>query len=129
MIYNLVQYLLTNLTSINFVANGFNPESDQDAVMVRETGGEPQHWYDRTDWAVQVISRSKNVAIAQLNAYSVYNLLKNKFGLLLPEATVGEDVYSAIQTYQVSPLQTPNYLGADDKHLEMFSFNLTITTK
>lgn len=129
MIYNLAQYLIVNLTSINFVTNGFNPDSDQEAVMISETGGEPQHWYNRTDWAVQVISRSLNVNVAKQNAESVYNLLKNKFGVLLPEVTVDEVVYPAVQTYQISPLQTPNYIGADDKHFEMFSFNLTITTK
>jgi len=128
MIYNLVQYLIVNLPLINFVANGFGPDSEQDIIMVSETGGDVQHWIDRTDWAVQVISRAKNMNIARKNAYSVYNLLKNKLEFMLPEVTVDEVVYPAVKTYQTSPLQSPGYLGADEKHLEMFSFNLTITT-
>lgn len=129
MIYNLVKYLLTTLSSIVFVANGFNPDSESNEVMISETGGDPKHWYDRTDWTVQVISRSLNVDLAKRNIESVYNLLKNKFGIQFPAITVGGVLYPALQTYQISPLQTPGYLGADDRHLEMFSFNLTITTK
>ena len=128
MIYNLLQYLKTNLPTIDFVANGWNPDSDQDTVMISETGGDPKHWYDRTDWAVQILSRGKNTNIAKENADDVYNLLKNRFGLTLPQVIVNGVVYEAIKTYQISPLQTPSYLGATPENLEMFSFNLTITT-
>jgi len=128
MIYNLVQYLIVNLPLINFVANGFDPDSEQDIIMMSETGGEVKHWIDRTDWAVQVISRAKSMNTARKNAFSVYNLLKNKLEFMLPEVTVDGVVYPTIKTYQTSPLQPPGYLGADEKHLEMFSFNLTITT-
>jgi hypothetical protein len=129
MIYNLVEYLITELPSIMFTANGFNPDSIADEVMVRDSGGDPKHWYDRTDWTVQIISRSMNVDLAKRNVDAVYNLLKNKFGVQLPAKTVAGVVYPAMQTYQISPTQTPGYLGADDKHLEMFVFNLIITTK
>lgn len=128
MIYNLTQYLITNLPLINFVVNGWNPDSDQDAVMISETGGEPQHWYNRSDWAVQVISRAQDSNTAKENIELVYNLLKNKLGLALPEVTVNEVLYPAIIAYQISPMQTPGYIGATQEHLEMFSFNLTITT-
>jgi len=128
MIYNLAQYLIVNLATINFVVNGFSPDSDQDEIMISETGGEPQHWYNRTDWAVQILSRGKNVNTAKKNIESVYNLLKNKLGLLLPQVTVGGILYPAIQTYQISPIQTPGYLGSNEENMEMFSFNLTITT-
>jgi len=128
MIYNLVQFLINNLPSIDFVANGFSPDSLQTQVMVSETGGEPQHWYDRTDWTVQVISRSAKVNVAKQNADSVYAILKNRFGLLLPQAIVDGVTYPALQTYQISPIQTPGYIGATEENLEMFSFNLTITT-
>ncbi len=128
MIYNLVAYLTANLTTIDFIANGLSPDSPQTAIMVSDTGGEPQHWYARTDWAVQVLSRSKSVDTAKQNIDAVYALLKNRFGLTLPEATVGGIVYPAIVGYQISPIQTPGYIGTTEEHLEMFSFNLTITT-
>ena len=59
---------------------------------------------------------------------AVYNLLKNKFGVLLPRVIVGDTEYEDVQTYQISPLQTPGYIGSTEENLEMFSFNLTITT-
>lgn len=128
MIYNLAQYLIVNLPTINFVVNGFSPDSNQDEVMISETGGEPQHWYNRTDWTVQILSRGKNVNVAKKQIDDVYEELKNKFGLLLPEVIIGGVVYSAIQTYQISPIQTPGYLGANEENMEMFSFNLIVIT-
>jgi len=129
MIYNLLQYLIVNLPLIVFIANGWSPDSDEDSVMVSDTGGDPKHFYLRTDWAVQIISRAMNVNVAKENVDNIYSLLKNKFGITFPEITVNGVVYPAVKTYQISPLQTPGYLGADEKHLEMFSFNLIITTK
>ena len=128
MIYNLAQYLIVNLATINFVVNGFSPDSNQDEIMISETGGEPQHWYDRTDWTVQVLSRAKNVNTAKKQIDDVYEKLKNKIGLSLPEVTVAGVVYPAVQTYQISPIQTPGYLGANEENMEMFSFNLIVTT-
>lgn len=128
MIYNLAQYLIEKLTTINFVVNGFSPDSKQDEVMISETGGEPQHWHNRTDWAVQILSRGKNVNVAKKQIDDVYEELKNRIGLLLLQATVGGVIYPAVQTYQISPIQTPGYLGANEENMEMFSFNLTITT-
>jgi len=127
-IYNMLQYLITNRPLINFVANGWNPDSNEDTIMISETGGDPQHWYDRTDWAVQVLSRAKNVEIAKENIESVYALLKNKFGLVFPQVIIGGVTYPQVITYQITPMQTPGYLGATPEHLEMFSFNLTIVT-
>ena len=128
MIYNLLQYLQDNLPDISFVVNGFSIDSEIDEIMIGETGGEPQHWYDRTDWAVQIISRSSNVTVAKQNIEAVYSLLKNKFGVLLPRVIVGDTEYEEVKTYQVSPLQTPGYIGSTEENLEMFSFNLIITT-
>lgn len=129
MIYNLVQYLKTNLPLYVFVVNGFSPDSPQDAILVSQNGGEPQHWYDRTDWTVQFLSRAVSVNVAKEQIDSVYVLVKNKFGLSLPEVTVNSIVYPIVKTYQVSPIQAPGYIGADEKNLEMFSFNVTIVTK
>ncbi len=128
MIFNLVQYLRNNLTSLTFSVNGFDPDSVEDQLMVSETGGEPQHWYPRTDWTVQILSRAGSSVVAKENIESVYTLLENKFGIVLPAVTVNNVVYPLVQTYQISPIQTPGYIGASREHLEMFSFNLTITT-
>jgi hypothetical protein len=128
MIYNLVAYFKAQLPSLNFVANGWNPESPIDSLMIRQTGGEPQHWYDRTDWSVQIISRSKNPVLSKTQIDQAYSEIKNKFGIELPQVTVDGTVHSAVKTYQISPIEAPGYIGADEENLEMWSLNLSITT-
>jgi maltose-binding protein MalE len=129
MIYNLVEYLRLQLPTLNFIANGWDPDSEQNSIVINDTGGDPNHWIPRTDWAIQIISRANSVTLAKEQADTVYNLLKNKIGITLPQVTVNDIVYKAVKTYQISPMQTPGYLGADEKHLEMFSFNIVLITK
>ena len=128
MIFNLVSYLKINLTDITFYPNGWRPDSEHDSVMVLQSGGDPNHWYDRTDWMMQIISRAENVNNAKSQIDDVYEELKNRYGLELPAVTVNSIVYPLVKTYQISPLQTPGYIGADKANLEMWSFNLRITT-
>lgn len=129
MIYNLVTYLKIQLPLINFVANGWDINSEQDSISVIDTGGDPKHFYERTDWSIQILSRANEINVAKKQIEDVYVKLKNKYGIILPEVTVDTIIYPAIKTYQISPNQTPGYLGADNKHLEMFSFNIIIVTK
>ena len=128
MIFNLVKYLTDQLGTITFYTNGWRPDSEKNSVMVSQSGGESQHWYDRTDWTVQIISRAENTVEAKEQIDSVYDLLKNKFGLTLTAVTVNGILYTAKETYQISPLQVPGYLGTDDANLEMWSFNIRVTT-
>ena len=129
MIYNLVQYLITQFPSYVFLANGFSQDSAKDSIMLSESGGEPQHWYSRTNHAVQIISRATIVNIAKKQIDDIYEELKNRFGLTLPQVIIDGNTYEQVRTYQISPVQSPSYLGANEEHLEMFSFNLTIVTK
>jgi hypothetical protein len=129
MIYNLVEYCSVQLPSINFTANGFNPDSPIECVAISQTGGDPAPWYDRNDYSVQILSRASSAPVAKENADSVFNLLKKRFGLQLPSVTVNSILYPAITTYQFVWRQEPSYIGADDENLEMWSFNLTVTTK
>jgi hypothetical protein len=128
MIYNLVQYVINNLSSLNIIANGFDPDSNSDQIMINVTGGEPQHFYNRTDWTVQILSRSKNVTTAKKQIEQVYNLLKNKFAIVLPQVIVDGVTYPTITAWQISPIQAPGYLGANQESIEMFSFNSIVTT-
>jgi len=128
MIYNLRKYLTLNLPDITFYANGWRPSSARDSVMILQSGGDPKPWYDRTDWTVQVMSRAENIVNAKEQIDEVYEELKNRYGLELPAITVGTTLYPLVKTYQISPLQTPSYIGADNANLEMWSFNLIITT-
>lgn len=129
MIYNLVNYVQTQLSALVIVANGFAPDSPVEAITISQEGGTPGHWYDRNDNAIQILSRSNSTTKAKYNIELVYSLLKNRFGLLLPSVTVDSILYEAIQTYQISPIQVPGYLGNDDENLEMWSYNLMATTK
>ncbi len=128
MIYNLRSYLTINLPDIIFYANGWRPDSEHDSVMVLQNGGDPLPWFDRTNWTVQIMSRAENIVNAKKLIDAVYNKLKNRYGLELPAITVGSTVYPLVKTYQISPLQAPGYIGADKANLEMWSFNLRITT-
>jgi uncharacterized secreted protein with C-terminal beta-propeller domain len=128
MIYNLVEYISRKLPDLNIVTNGFDPDSKEDQVMVSETGGEPAHYYDRKDWTIQVLSRSASAVKARQNIGEVYLLLNNKFGVVLPRVVVDSVRYPRLTAWQISPIQTPAYLGATVENLELFSFNLTVTT-
>ena len=128
MIYNLVQYLTTELVTTSFVANGWMANSPQNSVLVKQSGGDVKHFYERSDWRVQILSRAENIVTSKEQIELVYAKLKNKFGLLLPQVTVNGIIFAAVKTYQISPIQVPGYLGADEMNLEMWAFNLIITT-
>ena len=128
MIYNLTAYLVTNLPAVDFVANGWTEESPANSVLVRQTGGDVVHHYDRTDFAVQFISRAESAVVAKEQIDDVYDLLKNKLGVLLAAKTINTVVYPAVQTYRIVPMQAPGYIGADDVNGEMWSVNFIITT-
>ncbi len=129
MVYNLYRYLKAQLTSIIFIANGWEKESPEESITIMQRGGLPDHYNIKQDISIQVLSRSMDVNMALFNINMVYILLKNRFGLILPEAIVGDTVYPEIKTYQVSPIQSPGYLGSDRNSLQMWSFNLMVTTK
>ncbi len=128
MIYNLGAYVVAQLPAIDFAINGWIKGSPENSVMLRQTGGDVIHHYDRSDYAVQFISRAGSSAEAKEQIDDVFNLLKNKLHVLLPEKTVNAIVYPAVQTYRIVPMQAPGYIGADDANLEMWSVNFIITT-
>ena len=128
MIYNLVKYLSDQLPALSFVTNGWEPNSERNSIMIRQTGGD-QKPFNRKDYMAQVMSRAKNTVIAKTQVDAVFDLLKYKYGLLLPAVTIGVVVHAAVQTYQVAPIALPGYIGADNENLEMWSFSLTITTE
>lgn len=126
--YNLFQYLKTLLPAISFVVNGYGPKSPDDCIKINMTSGDPTHWYVRNDWSLQLLSRSKDMEVSKSIIQQVYNAILNKFGLQLPEYTLGSLVFPAIKAYRIVPMQTPGYIGADNAGREMFSFNITLTT-
>ena len=129
MIYNLTNYLITQLTALTFTADGFLSDTSEESITVIDNGGVESAWIDRKEYLVQVMSRSNDKTEARVNIYSVYDLLNRRFGLTLAAVTVKSIVYPAIKTYQISPNQLPGYIGSTDTHLEMWSVNFRVITE
>lgn len=127
--YNLTQHLIDTFASYNFVTNGFAEDTVDNVIMIQNNGGDVDHWYDRTNYSIQILGRNNSVVTGKEQIVNVYNELKNRFGLLLPAVTVDSVVYPAVQTWQISPIQFPGKIGVDDRGLAMYSFNVVITTK
>ena len=128
MIYNLWKYLEAELPALNYIIDGWEESDDlSNAILLTATGGDPAHWFDRTDDTVQVISINVSKVSAKQNADLVYNKLKNRFGLTLPAATVNSVVYPALTTAQISPIQSPGYIGTDQNKNHMYSINFKVT--
>ena len=127
MIYNLINYLKVQLPTLDFVANGFSVKSPSESITVIQTGGTVEHWYVRTDVTAQILSRAEYSDKAKQNIDKVYNLLLNKFGLTLPAIVVNGKVYPEVILWQVSPIQYPGYIGADEENLEKWSYNIKAT--
>lgn len=126
MIYNLAQYLITNFPAYDFTVNGFQHDSPVNCINIRSTGGDLDHWYDRTEATAQILVRAHDNVIGKEQVDEVFNLMKNRFGLLLPEVIVNSVTYPEVQTAQISPIQIPESLGADDEGRFLWVFNLQI---
>jgi len=123
MIYNLVSYLVTQLPTLEFSANGFSPDSPKECISVRQTGGDPDHWLNKVTINIQFLSRAESSDPAEFNLTEVYNLVLNRYGLVLPEVTVNERVHPEITAWQLSPIQAPGYIGVNNVNLEQWVFN------
>lgn len=127
MIYNLVKYCMTVFPTLAIYSDAWDNNSVDDSIKISDTGGEVDHNNGRIDASVQIMSRSKNRVDARTNIELVFQELKNRFGLLLPEVTVDSVVYPQVKTYQIVPMQNPGYLGATEESYHLYSFNVVIT--
>lgn len=127
MIYNLVRYLITEFPTINFVAEAFNSQSPEDCIQVQDTGGQVNHDNGRQDVTVQFKSRSKDNWLARRDIELVFEKVKNRFGLELPEVTVNSIIYSAVMTYRIVPIQKFGYIGTSSENHHMYTFNSIVT--
>ena len=130
MIFNLVEYLNTQLTPLIFTSNGWLKDTPEEALAVIENGGSVPAWINRKDFAIQILSRANSKVLARKNANTVFDYLNNRFsGLVIPAVTVEAVVYPAVTTYQILANQIPGYIGSTDANLEMYSVNFRITTE
>lgn len=125
---NLVQYLRDRALGITIVADVLTEESPINCVVISQSGGSPDHFYPRTDWRFQVLSRARASTDAKAACEKVYVVLKNKWDLVFPAVTVDGVVYPTVTGNQVSPIQTPAGIGADQANLFMWVFNLMVVT-
>ncbi len=127
MIYNLTNYLKTQLTTYTFIANGWRKDSPDESIIVNDDGGIPDHYDFKMDLTVQILARSRDSVTSRKYATDVYDLLLNRFGLTLPEVTIDLVTYPAVNTAQISPIQRPAFIGMDDEGRALYSFNIQIT--
>lgn len=127
MLYNLVQYLITEFPNISFVADGYNTKSPIDCIVVKDSGGILNHYSGRPDITVQFLSRSSVLWKARDNASQVFEKLKNRIGLVLPVVTVNNIVYPQVTAYRIVPIQRYGYLGTSAENQHLYSFNSIVT--
>lgn len=126
MIYNLAKYI-TNNTSLTINVNGFSPSSPDSTISVNEGSGDEMPWFDRVDTIVQFVSRATDKVEARSNAYTIYNLVKKKYGLILPEVTVSSVVYPELTGWGLRPVNTPQYAYDDESGRANYTFSIEVT--
>lgn len=131
MIFNFVQYLRNQFPTETIYANSMVLVSTQQSipdrmVLIRETGGSENPWLRYSQPTVQILVRDKSAPAARKLTYEIFENVTSRFGLILPAITVGSDTYTAIQTLQISAIQKPFCLGADENGRIEFSTNYKI---
>lgn len=127
--YNIIAYLQANEGLIlDPKVSGFDSDDVRESVMFVLDGGEKQNdSYSIVRMNLQVMARSKSSEKAKKQVFKVFNLIDNKFGLELPEYSDGTYQYEAVTVPQISAMQIPSYLGADNNFVHMWVVNFTLT--
>ena len=127
MVYNLAEYIDVN-TSLTINVNGFQPDGQDIVLCINEGSGDERPWFDRQDTIIQILSRARDRTVARKNSFIAYDLIKKKYGLTLPSATVGGDTFSSLTAWAIRPVNMPQYTYDDDNGRPVYSFSVEITT-
>ena len=127
MIYNLVQYLKNKFPDYIFIAEGYNDNSYKECIIVSESTATINHFTDRQDIHVQILSKHYDIVKNREQIKDVFDDLLNRFGLVLPEVTVNKKVYPEVIAYQISPIQGISYLGSTNDSYHLYTFNIVVT--
>ena len=127
MIYNLHKYVKTKLPSVSIGVAGYTNESPDECVMLFQSGGIVSHYLGREDYTVQFISRYRDMGKALSELMKVYTAIKNIFRITLPAVTINGTVYPLLIAWQISPMQSPGYIGTDENGRHMYSVNFIVT--
>lgn len=131
MIYNLSQYLKTKFPSITIYTNSRIYESSESfvpdqCILILDTGGIEKTNYRYSQNTTQIITRAIDMPKARNMAIEIFEELHGRFGIVLPQITVDSIVYAELQTSQISAIQRPYSLGADESGRYEFVTNYNI---
>jgi len=131
MIYNLVEHLKTQFANERIYCNARIQVATEDfipdrCVLVTETGGGETPWFQYVRKTVQILCRDFDIPKTRKLAWDIYSFITSRFGLILPQVVVDGVTYPAIQTAQISAMQEPFCLGADETSRIEFTTNFLI---
>jgi hypothetical protein len=130
MIYNLMQYIENEL-NYNIYINPRdiiypNNEPLESYIQIIETGGSPDAYIGDTNKTIQILCVDKDSPKARRKAENIFNLLNDRFGLILNAITVDGVYYPSIQISQISANTEPQFIGYNQNKLAEFSINFRI---
>lgn len=123
--YNLTNWLRTN-TGLDIKVNGRPVNETGDSIILNAKGGPVAARELRNDYAVQVQVKNSDPVDAKQNIDIVYNEMLNRYCMTLPEVTVKGKVYAEVTVAQMSPMQSPAYIGTDENGLHLWTVNFRI---
>lgn len=119
MFYNLAKYIKNVFPAETIYTNVISKRSVQDnvpdrIVLLRETGGGETPDFKFVRKTFQVITRDFDAPDARKLSWDIYEEITSRFGLVLPSVTVDTILYPEIQSAQITAINEPQSLGADD---------------
>lgn len=124
MIFQFYTYLKAQFPQINFIAEGEDPESEQDRVIVIERPGDPGGLGKFDGAIVQILSYGVDPATARNNANSIYDLLRERFDVTLPAH--GQTGTNDIHATSIRALQRPYMFETDQTGVTLYGNNYEI---
>jgi len=118
--YSFAQYLKNQFPAETIYLNGRHLISGQEEipdrnVLINDTGGSVKPAILYIEKSVQIICRDVSKVGAMELSYNIYEDIKSRFGLLLPETVVNGITYASKKVAQISAIQQPYYIGEDDQ--------------
>lgn len=133
-VYNIAQYIRTELpgetvyinTRQKLATQGIIPDRN---ILIMITGGSVQAWVLFNQPTFQILVRDKDSPKALILAEQIFDLFKTSIGLIVPAVTVDSVVYPAVQLEQISAIQKPSLVGADDQGRIEYTTNYIVYKK
>ena len=129
--YNIIQYISDELgeeSAADIIVGGFDVRNKEDVTCLTLTGGTKQNdAYALANPLIEIAVRNKSSEKARSRIFELFNLLDNKFGLTLPEYDDGSYQFDAVIVPQISAMQIPNYVGADNNYMHNWTVDLRLT--